>query len=56
MASAMVTPFPARFFQYKLPPLASTALRSQTLSTPVTLCTKAEAVKSPWACSSCSAV
>ena len=40
MAAAMVTPPPACFLQYNGPPLPSTALRSHTLSTPVTLCTK----------------
>ncbi len=42
MAAAMVTPPPACFLQYNVPPLPSTALRSHTLSTPVTLCTKAD--------------
>lgn len=37
MAAAMVTPPPACFLQYNVPPLPSTALRSHTLSTPVTL-------------------
>ena len=43
----MVTPSPACFFTRSVPPLPKTALRSHTLSTPVTLLTKAEGVKSP---------
>ena len=44
----MVTPFPACFLTAESsPPLPRTALRSQTLSTPVTRSTKGEAAKSP---------
>ena len=46
-ASASVTPPPACLGTCSGPPAAQTAARSQTLSTPVTLRTKAEGVKWP---------
>ena len=41
-ATAKVTPFRAHLCAHTGPPAASTAARSQTLSTPVMLCTKSE--------------
>ncbi len=55
MAAAMVTPSPAVFCEYNVPPLPSTALRSHTLSTPVTLCTKPDDGKRPSTAASCAA-
>ena len=55
MAAAMVTPPPACLGRMIVPPAASTAARSQTLSTPVTLRTKAEGVNCPGAFCSCAA-
>ena len=49
----MVTPSPAVFFRHSLPPLPATALRSHTLSTPVTEATKSEEENSPGVCRSC---
>ena len=46
----------AHFGRSSFPPEASTAARSHTLSTPVTLVTKPEAVKLPGTARSCAAV